>query len=153
MKKRLWPNVPAAGPGFSALLLALAVIAAGAPPGVAVRGAWMRSIIPARPAAGYMTLVNDGDAAVSLVGASSPGCGTLMLHRSVERGGQEMMEMLASVRVPAHGSVTFAPGGYHLMCTQPGPAVAPGGTVPITLRFDNGMTLTVGFPVRGALGN
>ena len=126
--------------------------AAGAPPGVVVHRPWLRSIIPSRPVAGYFTLSNDSDTALQLVGASSPGCGTLMLHRSMNMGGQETMAMVRSVRLPAHGKLVFAPGGYHLMCLQPTAAVQPGGAVAVTLRFSNGDAMTATFPVRNATG-
>jgi copper(I)-binding protein len=155
MKLPPLPNVPAPGPGcrIAVVALALAAMGAGTPPGVAVHDPWMRSIIPSRPAAGYFALTNDSGTAMSVVGASSPGCGMLMLHRSVSQGGQESMMMVKSVPLPAHGSVAFAPGGYHLMCMQPTDAVKPGGAVPVTLRFGNGDSLTATFPVRGATGN
>ncbi len=88
-----------------------------------------------------------------LVGAASPGCGALMLHRSVNDNGQERMEMVGSVLVPAHGEVKFAPGGYHLMCMSPTAAVARGRAVSVTLRFKDGGSLTASFPVRGATGD
>ncbi len=147
-------NAPAPGPAFRLTVgaLALAAMAAGAPPGVTVQGAWMRMIIASRPAAGYFTLTNDSATALSLVAASSPGCGTLMLHKSMTMNGQDMMVMEKSVPLPAHGKVVFAPGGYHLMCMQPGPAVKPGATVPVTLRFSNGKAITARFPVLDAMG-
>jgi periplasmic copper chaperone A len=54
------------------------------------------------------------------------------------------------VTVPANGSFTFSPGGFHLMCMQP--KMAPGETVPVTLSFAGGTELTVSFPVRNAKG-
>ena len=138
--------------GVAAAAMAIAVMAAGAPPGVAVHKPWIRMIIAARPAAGYFTLTNEGATALSLVGASSPGCGTLMLHRSMNMGGQETMSMVASVTLPAHGKLVFSPGGYHLMCVQPAASVKPGATVPVTLRFSNGQAITAHFPVLDAMG-
>ena len=76
-----------------------------------------------------------------------------MLHRSVSDNGQERMEMVANVSVPAHGEVKFAPGGYHLMCMSPTAAVAPGHSVSVTLRFKDGGSLAASFPVRGATGD
>ena len=76
----------------------------------------------------------------------------LMLHRSVDQGGQERMVEVASVPVPAHGKVSFAPGGYHLMCMSPAAAMRPGQSVPVTLRFAGGESLTASFPVRNATG-
>jgi hypothetical protein len=62
------------------------------------------------------------------------------------------MVPVASVDVPPHGSVSFAPGGYHLMCMAPAATLKPGTSVPMTLRFADGGTLTGDFPVRGATG-
>jgi copper(I)-binding protein len=151
---------PAAGRAVDLRLGAAVLLAALASPAMAFAGAselivqdgWMRMLIPSRPAAGYFTLRNDGDAARTLVGASSPACGMLMLHRSVHQGGQDRMEMVKSVDVPAHGAVSFAPGGYHLMCTSPKASVRPGGSVPVTLRFADGATVEATFAVKGPNG-
>ena len=134
------------------VLLATGPALAGEGAGMAVQDAWMRMLIPSRPAAGYFVLRNDGDAPRQLVGAQSPACGGLMLHRSLKEGGQDRMEMVKSVEVPAHGTVRFAPGGFHLMCMSPTAAVKPGGDVPITLRFANGASVTASFAVKGATG-
>ena len=76
-----------------------------------------------------------------------------MLHRSVNDNGQERMEMVDSVAVPAHGEVRFEPGGYHLMCMSPTAEAARGRSVPVTLRFQDGGSLVASFPVRGATGD
>ena len=148
---------PAAGrafkPALCALALALSVTAAQAEePGLLVSHPWLRLIMPSRPAAGYFVLSNRTGETRTLVGAASPGCGALMLHRSVNDNGQERMEMVESVAVPAHGEVKFAPGGYHLMCMSPTAAATPGGSVPVTLRFQDGGSLVASFAVRGATG-
>jgi copper(I)-binding protein len=62
------------------------------------------------------------------------------------------METLTSVTVPAHGSARFEPGGYHLMCTSPSAKVAPGARIPVTLSFEDKLTLTKSFEVRSATG-
>lgn len=117
-----------------------------------VSDAWIRSIVPSRPAAGYFKLMNRGDQEVELTGASSPACGGMMLHHSMRENGVDKMMMVKSVPVPAHGSIAFAPGGYHLMCTQPTSAIKPGDSVPVTLTFSNGASVTAGFAVKGATG-
>jgi copper(I)-binding protein len=136
----------------AALVVAPAGIALAAPPGVTVAKPWMRLIIKARPAAGYFTLKNNGDAPVQLTGASSPGCGMVMLHQSKEINGVEKMLPVKSVTVPAHGSFSFAPGGYHLMCMQPQSTMQIGHSVPVTLKFAGGDSLTAQFSVKGAGG-
>ena len=127
--------------------------AAAAEANLTLSDGYIRTIIPARPAAGYFTLTNNGDAAVSLVGAASPGCGSVMLHQSrLAATASRDHGAGASVDVPPHGSVSFAPGGYHLMCMTPAATLKPGTSVPMTLRFADGGTLTGDFPVRGATG-
>lgn len=147
----------AAGLAVRTVLLIASVLAgpataAAAGPGLRIDKPWIRMIIPQRPAAGYFTLVNDGDTPRDLVGAASPGCGSLMLHQTTHAGGVDQMSMVASIPVPAHGSVAFAPGGYHLMCMSPSAGVRPGSSVPVTLSFADGASITADFPVRSAVG-
>lgn len=115
---------------------------------VIIAGAYLQMVIPERPAAGYFIIKNSGAADVVLVGASSPGCGTLMLHLSMNDSGTDRMVAVDTATIPAHGTVVFAPTGFHLMCMAPTEAVTPGGTVPVTLTFADGGTLTADFPVR-----
>jgi len=146
-----WSNL--LGSALCALALALSYPAArAAEPGLVISQPWLRLIMPSRPAAGYFVLSNNTDRMRTLIGAASPACGALMLHRSVNENGQERMEMVMSVTVPAHGEVKFAPGGYHLMCMSPTAAAARGRSVSITLRFKDGGSLAASFPVRGATG-
>jgi hypothetical protein len=132
--------------------LAVGASAQAAASGLALSDPWIRAVMPSRPAAGYFTLSNDSAVGQALVGADSPACGMLMLHQSLNESGVERMAMVKSIPVPAHGSVKFAPGGFHLMCMSPSKAVTPGHSIPITLRFADGGTLAASFPVRGATG-
>jgi len=131
--------------------LLAAAPARAAEPGVSLQGGWMRMLIASRPAGGYFTLRNAGGQDRMLTGASSPACGSVMLHESKHDGGTERMVMVAKVKLPAHGALTFAPGGYHLMCMHPGAAMRVGGTVPVTLRFADGGSVSAPFVVKGAL--
>jgi len=149
------PTVEAALDGMLALGVVLAGAlavepAAPAEQGLLVGDPWMRFVMASRPAAGYFILSNATPEPRTLVGAASPACGMLMLHQTVHQGGVDRMEMVKEVAVPANGSVSFAPGGYHLMCMSPSPDLIPGRSVAVTLRFANGGELTASFPVRGA---
>ncbi len=121
-----------------------------APASVHAQKAWFRYLLPSVPAGGYMTLTNSGDTTTKLVKASSPACGTLMLHKSENNGGTSMMVMVKSITIPAHGQVSFAEGGYHLMCMQPNMKV--GDKVGVTLTFDDGAALLLMVPVYGPGG-
>jgi copper(I)-binding protein len=102
--------------------------------GLEVSGAYMQTTIPSRPAAGYFNLKNNGDVDLVLVGASSPGCQSTMMHKSESVGGM------------------VAPGGFHLMCMSPAESMKLGSSVPVTLTFEGAISLTIDFPVRSAGG-
>lgn len=135
------------------LALALGVSVLGAAPalagdasGLTLSDTWMRVIVPSRPAAGYFTLTNGSGETRTLVGASSPACGMVMLHES--KG--DKMVMLPEVAIAAGESVSFAPRGKHLMCMKPAAELKPGTTAEVTLKFKDGSTLTGSFDVKGA---
>jgi periplasmic copper chaperone A len=109
----------------------------------------MRFIIKARPAGGFFTVKNDTDRAVELTGASSPACGSMMLHQTEEENGVEKMLPVKSVTVPPHGTLSFHPGGYHIMCMMPQPSMVVGTNVPVTLKFADGQTVIAQFRVTG----
>jgi copper(I)-binding protein len=121
---------------------------AAADPAVSVNKPWVRYLLPSVPAAAYMNVQNNSDSPATLTAAASPACGMLMLHKSEDSSGMSMMMDVPSITIPAHGSVTLAPGGYHLMCMQPDMKV--GDTVKLTLTFQNGAKLDVSAPVYGA---
>ncbi len=134
-----------------AVALALPVqLLAAAPANITVQKPWIRYLLPNIPAGGYLTLVNTGDIPATLIGATSPACGTLMLHESVNMGGTAMMMAVTGVPVPAHGQAELVEGGYHLMCMQP--KMKPGDEVPVTLSFAGGATMLVRVPVYGPAG-
>jgi len=131
-------------------LYALAVPANAA--GIAISNAWFRALPSGQPAGGYFTMKNSGATPVDLVAAQSAACGMLMLHRTTLGGGTSRMEDVESVSVPAGGTVSFAPGGYHLMCMSPGAAMTPGKSVPVTLVFSDGNKAHATFVVKNAAG-
>ena len=119
---------------------------------VQISDAWFRALPAPSPSGGYFTLKNTGTAAVTLTGASSPACGMLMMHQSVNMGGMSSMEDVANVPVAAGGTVKFAPGGYHLMCMDPTPAMKPGAVVSVTLKFADKSEAKADFAVKNAQG-
>lgn len=124
--------------------------APAAPENLHISKAWVRLLPGKLPAGGYFNLRNDGDTSVTLTGASSPAYAMAMLHKSEESGGLSRMVHVKTVIVPAHGSIQFAPGGYHLMLMHAKKPLQAGGTIKITLHFANGGTLTVPFKLRPA---
>lgn len=121
-----------------------------AAPPVTASHAWIRVMPGALPAGAYVTLENTGNTAIVLISASSPNYRAVMLHRSTFSNGMSHMHPVKQLTLPAHGTVTFAPGGYHLMLMHATHPVKPGDTVPITLHFADGRALLVQFAARPA---
>jgi copper(I)-binding protein len=61
-----------------------------------------------------------------------------------------MMMDVQNVIIPPQGSVSFAPGGFHLMCMQPKMKI--GGKIPVTLQFQDGSSLNIVMQVYGPQG-
>jgi copper(I)-binding protein len=142
----------------SAVIAALAMLTLGADPcgaqaaAPSVTGGWFRALPAAVPSGGYFTVHNGTDKTMTLTGAQSPACGTLMLHRSTNHGGRSMMEHVGGIAIAPGGTLAFAPGGLHLMCAHSTPILKPGTSVPVTLSFADGTKVNAGFTVRNAAG-
>lgn len=98
--------------------------------------AWLRAVPPVSPSmAGYVTVTNTGDAPVAVTGAHSAIAGHVMLHdMGKQADGTRKMAHLHQVEVPAGGSVSFAPGGMHLMLMHLERVPAEGEAVEICLE-------------------
>ena len=101
----------------------------------------------------FGTLVNDGDADISLESVESPSAGMIELHETVTSGGSSTMrEVDGGFTIPAGGSFELAPGGNHIMFMDMPKALLAGDEVPLTLTFDNGSTLEVSVLVKDFSG-
>jgi periplasmic copper chaperone A len=125
-----------------------ALCAAGAAATVVVNDAWIRWLPASLPAGGYAIVHNAGTRPVILLSVSSPDYGEVSLHRSSIQQGNSVMQSVAQITIPAHGSLNFATAGYHIMLQQPTRPLQPGDHVPIALRFADGSSMTVVFDVR-----
>ncbi len=117
--------------------------------GVMVASPWIREAPPNAPAlGGFMVIHNQGDSVRRLVAAESPTFAEVQLHRTVMADGMAKMIHQPTIEIPAHGSQTFAPGGYHLMLMHPKMPLKAGDRVDITLRFEDGEVQQIVFPVQ-----
>jgi periplasmic copper chaperone A len=114
--------------------------------------AWIRWLPGDVPSGGYVTLKNNGSQPRTLVSATSAAYATISLHQTRENNGVSEMIAVTAVVIAAHGSVQFAPGGYHMMLEQPRHTLRPGDQVPIALAFSDGTSLQVSFEVRAPNG-
>ena len=122
-----------------ALVLGLVLVTvnrAEEPGALAVSDAWVRApILPGRPAALYFTVENGSDAADRLVRITAEAAGWAEIHTHREDDGVMRMRKLDSLEIPAGKTVTFAPGGHHVMIFEPDESVTPGNTLAATLYF------------------
>lgn len=139
---------PAAGKAkYPAPLLTVGT-AASTPASAAVTDGWFRALPSSVPSGGYFTLRNTGTKPLTLTDVETPACGMVMMHKSSNGG----MAHVMSLDVMAGETVTFAPGGYHLMCMDTKPALKPGAQVPVTFHFAGNQNITTTFDVRSATG-
>ena len=129
------------------MLLPLAAWSAG--PSVLASQVWIRQAPPGVSVmAGYFVLQDMTGEPLTLKSVTSPDFAAVEMHRSFVQDNQEHMEPVPSITLPAHGSVEFKPGGYHLMLMQPKKNLFAGDTVTLTLSFSDGSELTLLAPVR-----
>lgn len=99
--------------------------------------------------AGYLTIHNNGATADKLTGGSADFAGVQVHEMKMEGGVMKMREVPGGLEIPAHGSVTLAPNGYHVMFTGLKKPLVKGETAKATLTFEHAGSLPVEFPVRG----
>lgn len=142
---------------FNQYLFAVAfAISATIAPAVAagkldVSDAWIRAAPPnAMMLAGYATLHNAGDAPITINAVSAAGFDDTSMHETVLVGDVSKMRPLATLTIAPGASVTFAPGGKHIMLMQPTTSPAPGNRVVITFNFADGGQRSADFLIRDA---
>lgn len=119
----------------NALVIAAALASTGvaACPGLEVENAWIRQAPPgAMMTAAYARLVNTGKQPLVVDGARGKDFGGIELHQTQLQGGMSRMRP-GKLEVPAGGSASLEPGGWHLMLFGIARGLAAGDTVPLTL--------------------
>ncbi|MPW21547.1 copper chaperone PCu(A)C [Paraburkholderia sp. CNPSo 3157] len=103
-----------------------------------VSGCWIRLLPGNLPSGGYFSVMNMGAQPVDLTGVRTDAYGTAMLHQTRSNGSTSNMVMVDKVTVPAHGTLAFTPGGYHVMLEQPKTPLKVGMSIPFTFVFSDG---------------
>lgn len=147
-------------PRRTALLIGLGALAAcsskassSSDPPILVEDAWVRTTDGATDTtmtAAFMTLVNPGDANVSLIRASTSAAGMCQVHEMVKGadGKSVMQEAKAGVVIPAGSHAHLTPGGHHIMLMMLKQKLPVGAEVTVELTFSNGTSKTVAAPVK-----
>ncbi|MCQ9181984.1 copper chaperone PCu(A)C [Streptomyces sp. IBSBF 2953] len=115
-------------------------------PDLSVQAAYIPQPVSDTMAAGFLTIVNKGDAKDELTSVTSSAAGHVTLHRTVGSS----MEQVSSLDVPAHGQLVFKSGGNHLMFEMLKSRPVQGETVTVQLHFAASDPLKVEIPVESA---
>lgn len=110
-----------------------------------------RLVLPAvkgNPAAAYFDLANKGTTADTLAGVFIEGAESAEMHETTPEG----MGPMAPQELAPGQSVSFAPGGKHVMAFKLADGVESGGTVEMTLTFADGDKISAPLKVEPAGG-
>jgi hypothetical protein len=117
------------------LLLSLPAPAFAQESPIHVADAKARPTAPGGTGVIYMTVMNHGATDDDLTGLSTPVADKAEMHRTTDMNGMSRMEAVADLPVKAMGSVTFGPGGLHVMLTGLKQPLKLGDSFPLTLTF------------------
>ena len=142
---------------FVSALILLSLIAAsaisqdfGTGGEIRVSGAFARVNSPAaKVGSAYMTIVNLGDAADRLVGASSETAMRIEFHdiEESDEGVVRMVRIDGGIDLPQGETVQFNRGGRHLMLMGLDRSLSDGDEFNITLMFENAGSIELTVPV------
>ena len=104
-----------------------------------ISDARIKNLPPSVPVrAGYMTIHNPSQMAISIVAIHSEAFASVEIHRSVMQDGMMRMDLVEVLEIDAGTSLQLAPGGLHLMMMQPLEATHPGEQIEIILQLSDG---------------
>ncbi|WP_286239115.1 copper chaperone PCu(A)C [Neptuniibacter halophilus] len=138
-KARLRTTLIAACLGFSATAMAE----------ISIEGAYARAVPPGQKiSASFMQLNNSDAEKVALVSASSAVAESVELHTHSHADGVMQMRQVEQIEVPASGSVTLQPGGYHIMLIGLKQDLPEGSHIDLQLNFSDGTRQDLNLPVK-----
>lgn len=135
--------------GFGALAAGVAVAHEYKAGSIEIDHPWSRATPGgASVAAGYLVLKNTGPSGDRLVSATAPFAGRVEIHEmAVKDGIMTMRPLPGGLDIPAGGTVTLKPGGYHIMFLDLKTPLKEGTKVDGTLTFEKAGTVAVQYQV------
>ena len=135
---------------FSAALAATAAMALADSGQIAIHDAYARASTPmSRSGAVFMVIDNHGAAPDRLIAARSSAAdiSELHTHLSDPNGVMRMVKVEDGFEIPAGGSHALARGGDHVMLMGLTAPLTEGGSLSLTLTFEQAGEITVEVPV------
>ena len=128
----------------------VAAEASDAPATIAVSEAWVRASLGQSPTtAAYLKIENRGTVEDRLVSISTPVAAMAHLHESVSKNGIMQMQAVNSMVIKPGQTITFAPGGLHIMVMNLNSTLKSGQVVPLTVRFEQAGEIKIDAAVKG----
>ncbi len=117
--------------------------------GISIEGAWARPGSMGRMSAGYFLVTNFEDEPDTLKGVYSNVAQLTEIHESYEQEeGMVGMREVSEVVIQPNSTVSFEPGGLHVMFIQLTEALAENEDFELTLHFSNAGDVVLEIPVR-----
>ncbi|MBS0985150.1 copper chaperone PCu(A)C [Acetobacter thailandicus] len=95
----------------------------------------------------YFTIQNTGDAAHLVTNVTSPACARLIGHHSDQESTPGTINLFHNLSLPAHSSLVFPVGGYHLVCLDMPEKFLSAQNISLTFSFLGGSSKTIVAPV------
>lgn len=128
-------------PAFLLSILMLMLLAC-APAAPTISHAWVRAA-PNGSAlrVAYLDITSPGPADW-IVAVDSDAHEAASLHESLLEDGISRMRMRSRIELPADATVSFEPGGLHIMLGKPNRVLAEGDTLMLTLTLESGAVIS-----------
>jgi copper(I)-binding protein len=103
-------------------------------------------------AAVYLDIKNISETTEKLLFVQTERASMAMIHRSMEQDGIMRMTMQDNVEIGAGSTVSFEPGGLHIMLTNLTEPLKEGDIFPLTLTFDHAGDVQIYVAITGMAG-
>lgn len=111
---------------------------------------WTRAAGANGVGAGYLTIRNTGTVPDRLLNATAGIARSVELHTHVRDGEVMRMRQVTEIPIAPGETVTFQPGGLHVMLIGLTEALRQGASVPLTLRFERAGVVELPLAVQAA---
>lgn len=140
-------------------LLGLSACGSNVPdaPRVRIENAWVTPAVASMPgdmngetSAGYLTIVNDGDATDVLLDVTTDAAASVHLHETIITDNIAKMVAVSQLEIPAQARTELKPGARHLMLMNILYDLKTGTQVKLNLHFAKSGMVTITVPVSSA---
>lgn len=119
---------------------------------ISVTGSWANAGKENGNSAAYMTILNNGATADTLLSVTSTAAQFTELHQSLEEDGISLMRKVRKLTVEPNQPVSLEPGSYHIMLIKLDADLIKGEDLPLTLTFEQAGDVQITAPIMKAGG-